>query len=132
MKKVYAIALFSLLAASLMAQQVHDFEDLEATAKKGFFPTYVKGLFSGFTGFGKPFDYSGGIGVNMRSYNALGTAPRQDPFLYTLNANFNAPVFKLNLPFSLTVSAKNTEHAYPNPKELYNAFKRGRQTHHGR
>ncbi|MCU0347303.1 MAG: hypothetical protein MUC59_10175 [Saprospiraceae bacterium] len=90
MKKIYAFSLFSLMAASLMAQQVQDFEDLEAVSKKGFFPTYVKGLFKDFTDFGKPFDYSGGFGINMRSYNALGTTPRQDPFLYTANANFNA------------------------------------------
>ncbi|MCC6724876.1 MAG: hypothetical protein IT258_10225 [Saprospiraceae bacterium] len=124
MKRLYAFALLCCFAASLMAQQVQDFEDLEAVTKKGFFPTYFKGLFKDFTDFGKPFDYSGGFGVNMRSYNALGTTPRQDPFLYTANANFNARIYKLNLPFSLTIAAKNTEHSYPNPKELYNAFKR--------
>ncbi len=124
MRKYLLKLLLLLFTSGAWAQQVSDFEDLEATTKKGFFPTYVKGMFKDFTDFGKPFDYSGGFGVNMRSYNALGTRPRQDPFLYTANANFNARIYKLNLPFSLTIAAKNTEHSYPNPKELYNAFKR--------
>jgi hypothetical protein len=100
------------------------------SAKKAFSPTYVKGLFKDFTDFGKPFDYSGGLGINMRSYNALGTSPRQDPFLYTANANFNARVYKLNLPFSLTIAAKNTEHAYPDPKGTVQRLQAGRRQQH--
>lgn len=124
MGKFYAIILFLLVATRLTGQQVSDFEDLEAVTKKGFFPTYFKGLFTGFTDFGNPFDYSGGIGLNMRSYSAIGAADRQDPFVYSLNANFNARVYKLSLPFSLTVTAKNAEHAYPHPKDLYDSFRR--------
>ncbi len=124
MGKFYAIILFLLAAVRLSGQQVSDFEDLEAVTKKGFFPTYIKGLFNGFTDFGNPFDYSGGIGLNMRSYSAIGAADRQDPFVYNFNANFNARVYKLSLPFSLTVTAKNSEHAYPHPKELYDSFRK--------
>lgn len=114
------------LAAFLLSlpayAQLEDFEDIEAVGEEGFFKTYVSGLFKGFTDFGEPFNMTGGVGLNMRSYSAFGTDPRQDPFFYSLNANVNIRIYKLNLPFSLMVSAKNTESSYPNPKELIRAF----------
>lgn len=118
---LYILLLF--LSSGTWAQQISDFEDLEATTRKGFFSTYFKGLFSNFTDFGKPFDYTGGIGLNMRSYSAIGAEDRQDPFVYNFNANFNARVYKLNLPFSLNITTRNLEHAYPHPKDLYNSFR---------
>jgi hypothetical protein len=114
-----------LLATELQAQSpaIQQFEDLEALKKKGFFKTYFTGLIKDFTNGGKPFDYSGGLGIGLRSYSALGTTDRQDPFLYNINGNFNARVFQLSLPFSFAIAAKNTESAYPNARELVNSFR---------
>jgi hypothetical protein len=127
MKKLCALLFLSaclhLGAFAQQAPSVEQFEDLEAVARKGFFKEYFKGMFAGFTDFGEPFDLSGGLGVNMRSYTALGTTPWQDPFFYSLNANVNVRVYKLNAPFSLMISAKNKEAAYPKPKEFIDAFK---------
>ncbi len=122
MRKAYSIAFCLLIAARLYGQQVSDFENLDEVTKKGFFTTYFKGLFKGFTDFGTPLDYSGGLNVNLRSYNPIGTDSRQDPFLLNLSANFNARIYKVNLPFSLMVSSKSTEHSYPHPRDLYNSF----------
>lgn len=123
MRKNLLNFLLLLVASSAFAQQIEDFEDLEAVTKKGFFPTYFKGMFKDFTDLGNPFDYSGGLGVNLRSYSAIGTQPRQDPFLYTFNANLNVRIYKLSLPFSVVISAKNTESSYPRFHQFAEAFK---------
>ncbi len=123
MERFYLALIALMLSASTSYSQLEDFEDIEAVGKEGFFKNYVSGMFKGFTDFGDPFLMNGGIGLNMRSYSAFGADPRQDPFFYSLNANANIRVYKLNLPFSLMVSAKNTESAYPNIKELIRAFR---------
>jgi hypothetical protein len=105
------------------AQKLEDFEDAEALAKKGFFSTYFKGLFKGFFIVDPIWDMGGGVSLNMRSYSALGTTPRQDPFFYSLGANVNIRLWKVQLPISIAIAAKNTEASYPNPKELIAAFK---------
>ncbi len=123
MKKLYlAIIALAMMPLATYAQ-LEEFEDIEAVGKEGFFKNYVKGMFKGFSDFGDPFMMSGGVGLNMRSYSAFGADSRQDPFFYSLNANANIRIYKLNLPFSLMVSAKNTESAYPNIKELIRAFR---------
>ena len=123
----YTLLLFFVcLRTGAFAQQlpnVEQAEDLDAVGKKGFFKDYIKGMFSGFTDFGEPFDVSGGLGINMRSYSALGISPRQDPFFYSVNANANVRIYKLNAPFSIMISAKNKDAAYPNPAEFIKAFK---------
>jgi hypothetical protein len=108
---------------SAQQPQVADFEDVEALTKKGFFKNYIGNLFKDFTHFGKPFDVSGGIGINMRSYSALNGLARQEPFFYTLNANANIRIYKLNLPFSIAIAGKNREATYPSFKEFSDAFK---------
>ncbi len=124
MKKRYAIfVLITILHGFAYTQDISDFEDLDKVTEKGFFKNYVSGLFKGFGDFGEPFVMNGGLGLNMRSYSAFGADARQDPFFYSLNANANIRIYKLNLPFSLMVSAKNTESAYPNIKELIRAFR---------
>ncbi len=124
MTKNYTLTLVFFLSFGLsFSQDISDFENLDEVTKEGFFKTYVSNLFKGFTDLGEPFNMSGGLGLNMRSYSAFGADSRQDPFFYSLNANVNIRVYKLNLPFSLLVSAKNTNSSYPNPKELFNAFK---------
>lgn len=66
---------------------------------------------------------SGGVGINMRSYSAYNGVARQDPFFYSATANLNARVYKLNLPFSLLITARNQESSLPNLRELGDAFK---------
>lgn len=103
--------------------QLESLENLEEVTEKGFFKTYFKDLFKDFTDFGDPLTISGGTGLNLRSYNAYGGDLRQDPFFYALNANVNFRVYKLNLPFSLVVTARNTESSLPNLKELGEALR---------
>ncbi len=107
---------------TLSHAQLSDFEDLEAVAEKGFFKQRFTELYRGFADFGDPLTLSGGIALDLRSYSASGIAPRQDPFFYSLGVNVNARIYKLNLPLSLLVTAKNTESSYPNFRELGNAF----------
>ncbi|MEM6320861.1 MAG: hypothetical protein AAF960_24560, partial [Bacteroidota bacterium] len=123
MHKLYLIMLILLLPAGTMAQQVSDFEDIEAVASRGFWGTYVKGLFSDFTELGDPFRMNAGLGLNMRSYSAFGIENRQDPFFYSINASTNIQIYKLNLPFSLMVTAKNTTSSLPNLRQFVDAFK---------
>ena len=103
--------------------QIQDFEDVESLTQKGFFKSYFKNMFNDFTELGDPFSLSGGIGLNTRSYSSFGEEGRQDPFFWTLNTNLNIRIYRLNLPFSLLVSAKNTESSFPNYRELVNAFR---------
>lgn len=123
MKNIYLLLFILLLGASLKAQQVSDFENVEAVTSKGFFGTYVKGLFKGFTDFGDPFRMNTGLGIDMRSYSAYGIENRQDPFFYSINANASIQIYKLNLPFSLMVTAKNATSSLPNLKQFVDAFK---------
>lgn len=103
--------------------QLESIENLEESTKKGFFKTYIKDQFKNFTNFGDPFAVSGGVGLGLRSYSAYGGLGRQDPFFYSLNANVNARVYKLDLPFSLLITAKNTESSLPNLGEIREAFR---------
>ena len=124
MKKIYLFLVLTLLTTwSIKAQQVADFENVEAVTSEGFWGTYVKGLFSDFTDLGDPFRMNAGLGINMRSYNAYGIDNRQDPFFYTVNANTNIQIYKLNLPFSMVVTAKSTESSRPRLGEFVDAFK---------
>ncbi|KAA3639608.1 MAG: hypothetical protein DWQ02_03420 [Bacteroidetes bacterium] len=102
--------------------QLESLENLEEVTKKGFFKTHFKNLFKDFTDFGDPLTISGGTGLNLRSYSAYGGPLRQDPFFYSLNANVNFRVYRLNMPFSMIVTARNTESSLPNFKELGEAL----------
>lgn len=117
------ILITSFLIQTSVSGQLSSFENLEEVSEKGFFKNYFSGLFKDFTQFGDPFTMSGGIGLNMRSYSAYGGETRQDPFFYSLNANLNVRVYKLNIPFSIMVTARNRESALPNFREIANAFK---------
>jgi len=117
------IVLFLFIAPHLALAQLEDFEDLEAVTQEGFFKTYFTDVFKGMTDFGDPLTMSGGVGLNLRSYNASGGDQRQDPFFYSLNANFNVRIYQVNLPFSMVLTARNTESSLPNFGELADAFK---------
>ncbi len=103
--------------------QLDSFEDLEEVTKKGFFKNYFTNLFNDFKDFGDPFTMTGGVGLNLRSYNAVGGDARQDPFFYSFNANLNARIYKLNLPFSLLITTRNRESSLPNFREIVNSFR---------
>ncbi|MEM1319797.1 MAG: hypothetical protein AAGG75_06040 [Bacteroidota bacterium] len=103
--------------------QLESVEDLEAVSKKGFFKTHFSNMFKDFKDFGDPFTLGGGVGLNLRSYSANGGDPRQDPFFYSLNTNLNVRIYKLNLPFSLLITARNQDSSYPNLGELADAFR---------
>lgn len=126
MKFTLLLFLFLLPSSFVFAQEVNDFENIENTTQKGFLKDYFKEHFKGFFKdfkTGSPFQINGGLGLTMRSYSAFGIENRQDPFFYSFNANVNAQFYKLNVPFSILLTARNKEYAYPNLTELKNAFK---------
>lgn len=113
-KKIWSIMFLGLLLTlNLQAQEVSDFEDMEAVAGKGFFKEYVKGMFKGFTA-GDPLALSGGIGLNVRTYDAWGLDElRQPPFYWVMNANVNIQIYQLNIPFSALISIDRREVTAP-------------------
>jgi hypothetical protein len=122
--KPYLLALglvFCLLPT--VSAQLQDFEDIEEVTSKGFFKNYIVNFLRDFTRFGDPFATTGSIGLNMRSYDAFGGDLRQDPFFYTLSGNTNVRVFQVDIPFSVMITARNTESSLPNFNELGDAFK---------
>ncbi len=123
MKKC-AFVLISLLSIPFfLSAQLEPLEDLETVSEKNFFKSYFKDVFKDLTDFGNPLTLSGGVGLNMRSYNSSGGPLRQDPFFYGLNANLNVRVFQINIPFSLAVTARNRESSLPNWNEMVDALK---------
>ena len=117
----YCAVLLAAAPSDALAQ-LQAFEDVEAVTGEGFFRTYVAGLWRGFTDFGEPFSLDGGVGLDLRSYDAQGGPLRQDPFFYTLSGNATARIYKFDVPFSLLVTARNTESSLPNFRELGNAL----------
>ena len=111
------------LSQPLKGQYIEDFENTEDLLQKSFWKQYFSSLWEGFTDIGDPFTSSGGIGLSMRSYSATGVEDRQDPFFYSLNANLNIRLYKINFPFTLLVSARQTESSLPNIQEIIDAFK---------
>ncbi|MEE9372649.1 MAG: hypothetical protein V3V00_06305 [Saprospiraceae bacterium] len=118
----WAIVLLLVFPFSVSAQ-LESFENLEEATKDGFFKTYFTDMFKGFTDFGDPLTMSGGIGLNMRSYSNSGGQQRQDPFFYSLNTNLNVRVYKISIPFSMILTARNKTSSLPNFGELADAFK---------
>ncbi len=113
------------LVSTVQAQQASDFENLEDLGEKGFFKNYIIDKLKaewGAVKSGTPLSLSGGIGVNMRSYNAWGVEDRQAPFFYTVNANATASYFKIQIPFSLVLSSQGTSQNYPTVDALYQPF----------
>lgn len=108
--------------SSVAVAQLQSFEDVEAVAQKGFFKEYLSGFWRGFADFGDPFALNGGVALDLRSYDAQGGPNRQDPFFYSLSANTNARIYKLDVPFSLVVTARNTTSSLPNFRELGEAL----------
>jgi len=74
---------------------------------------------------GKPFDIHGSLGLNLRSYSANGTANRQAPFIWYLHGNTNISIYKINIPFSVLLSAQSRTFSHPFHKDaLKNRFTR--------
>jgi len=65
----------------------------------------------------------GGLSLGLRSYNASGAALRQDPFFYTLGANLNFKIYQIDIPFSMILTAKNTNKSFPSIKDMLNSLK---------
>ncbi len=60
------------------------------------------------------FAVNGGLGLNLRTYNASGGTGRQAPFTYTVSANANLKFFdKINAPFSFVFNGQNTTSSNP-------------------
>ena len=58
---------------------------------------------------------SGGIGVNVGTYNAFGIDNRRDPLQYLFNANLNIRILdKVDIPLGVTVSQQETRFLQPN------------------
>ena len=112
---------FAVLSVGASAQ-LSAFEDVEAAAEKGFFKEYLAGFWRGFADFGDPFALSGGVALDLRSYDAQGGPDRQDPFFYSLAAHSNARIYKFDVPFSLVVSARQAESSLPSFRELGEAL----------
>lgn len=112
---------FALLPWSAQAQ-LQSLEDVESI-DKGFFKTHFKGLFKDFTDFGEPLTINGSVGLDMRSYSTYNGPLRQDPFMYTLNSAVNVRIYKIDIPVSFLVTARNTESSLPNLGELGDAFR---------
>lgn len=121
MRYILTFLLLLIINFSVVAQ-LGSLENLDDTTKKGFFKSHFSSFFKDFTDFGDPFALSGGIGLNMRSYNAYGGALRQDPFFYTLNTNLNVRIYQIDLPFSMVVTAKNEQSSLPNLSDIKDAF----------
>jgi len=112
-----------MMTSNVLSGQLNSFENLEEVAKKGFLKNTFTGFFKDFTDFGDPFQLGGGIGLNMRSYDAFGGPLRQDPFFYTVNANLNVRIFQVDLPFSMVLTAKNKDLSYPSFSDLKDNIK---------
>jgi len=120
----FFLPLFLLLTIDYsVSAQLGSLENLDETTKKSFFKTHISSFFKDFADFGDPFNLSGSIGLNMRSYNAFGGPLRQDPFFYTLNTNLNVRVYQIDLPFSMVLTAKNQQSSLPDFNEIKDAFK---------
>jgi hypothetical protein len=119
----YFLSLSLVFTVSFSASaQLGSLENLEESTRRGFFKTYISSFLKDFTQYGDPFALSGGVGLNMRSYNAFGGPLRQDPFFYTLNTNLNVRIYNIDLPFSMVLTAKNQQSSYPKLREIRDAF----------
>ncbi len=62
---------------------------------------------------GDPFKVAGGVGLSLRNYNSWSPENRQPPFSYTISANTNIGLYKINVPFSLVYTGQNTSASHP-------------------
>lgn len=109
------IAIFLLIRVGAFSQ---DLENIDLQGKTSHF-------FSGFTD-AKPFQISGTLGLNMRSYNAFGTENRQAPFLWYLHGNFNVDIYKIKIPVTALISSQNQTISHPFHRETFDNFSQRR------
>ncbi|GJM36079.1 MAG: hypothetical protein DHS20C18_50800 [Saprospiraceae bacterium] len=122
MSKRYLMLLaICLLIGDIVYSQ--DLENLDLKTKAGNF-------FSGFTD-AKPFQISGTMGLNMRSYNAFDTENRQAPFIWHLHSHLNISIYKLKIPVSALISSQNQTISHPFHRETFDNFKQQRFTRIG-
>jgi len=102
--------------------QLNTLENMDQLEKDGLKKT-LKNFIKDFYDFGDPFQMGGGVSLNLRSYNNNGAPLRQDPFFYTLGANLNFKIYQIDIPFSMVMTAKNTNKSYPNLSDMINSLK---------
>ncbi|MBK9641562.1 MAG: hypothetical protein IPO72_09820 [Saprospiraceae bacterium] len=122
MKKAFLALLLLLYVTGVSFGQINSLEDVDKWNKSGLKNT-LKSFLSDFYSFGEPFQMGGGVTLNLRSYQSNGAALRQDPFFYTLGANLNFKIYQIDLPFSMVMTAKNTEKSYPSFSDMINSLK---------
>lgn len=119
----FFLPLFLLLTIDYSASaQLGSLENLDETTKKSFFKTHISSFFKDFTDFGDPFTMAGGLGINLRSYDANGGPLRQDPFFYTISGNLNFKIYQVEIPLSMVLTAKNSSSSLPSFSEFKNAL----------
>jgi hypothetical protein len=119
----FLIVCSALLCGDKASAQLNSLENLDNVGQKGYLKNSLQGFFKDFIDFGDPFQLGGGLGLNLRSYNASGGPLRQDPFFYTAYANMNVRIFQIDLPFSVILTAKNSTHSYPSISDLKQTLK---------
>ncbi len=102
--------------------QINSLENLEKLSKTGLKQTF-KSFFRDFTSFGEPFQLTGGVNLNLRSYDITDGALRQDPFYYTVGANLNFRIYQVDIPYSMILTAKSTDKSYPSFTDIFESFK---------
>ncbi|MCI1265396.1 MAG: hypothetical protein LKG19_02405 [Saprospiraceae bacterium] len=102
--------------------QLNTLENIDQLEKGGLKKT-LKNFIKDFYDFGDPFQMGGGVSLNLRSYNNNGAPLRQDPFFYTLGANLNFKIYQIDIPFSMVMTAKNTNKSYPSLSDMINSLK---------
>lgn len=121
-KKAISVISFWLWCLSFLNGQINSLEDIEQLEKASLKNT-LKAFMKDFYSFGDPFQMAGGVSLNLRSYSNSGGPNRQDPFFYTFGTNLNFKVYQIDIPFSMIMTAKNTNKSYPSFSDLINSLK---------
>ncbi len=116
------IIFFLLFIITSSRAQINTLEDIERFNDGGLKKS-IKGIFKDFTSFGDPFAMAGGINLGLRSYSSSDSIGRQDPFFYTVGANLNFRIYQIDIPFSMILTAKNSEKSFPSFSDMINSLK---------
>ena len=121
-RRLMCMAVSYIITTVVLYGQINSLEDIEQWNKTGL-KNSLRGFFKDFYSFGEPFQMGGGMGINLRSYNANGGPLRQDPFFYSVDANINFKIYQIDLPFSIILTAKNTNKSLPSLTDLKETLK---------
>ena len=93
-RRLMCMAVSYIITTVVLYGQINSLEDIEQWNKTGL-KNALRGFFKDFYSFEEPFQMGGGMGINLRSYNANGGPLRQDPFFYSVDANINFKIYHL-------------------------------------